>query len=89
MEIIPYIKHYKVVIKNIDPIEVSNEWGITLIRILQDKDCPPFVLINGNLYNRFEILRVEEFEKPRETYQQQQERMRLELEKKHWKLLPY
>ena len=60
MDIVPYKKHYNVFLKWLDEsMKVSWEWWEILMRILEDKDCPPFVKINSNLYNRFEILRVE------------------------------
>jgi len=62
-EIVLYKKHYQVFLKWIEePLEISNEWGEILLKILEDRDCPPFVPIKGWLYNRFEISRVVPYE---------------------------
>lgn len=53
--IIIYKKHFIVSLKKGITISISNEWWEILQRILQDKDCPSFVMINWWLYNRFEI----------------------------------
>ena len=63
MSLILYKKHFEVYIKGIEqPIEVSQEGGETLQKILEGKDCPSFVRINGGSYNRFEIARVVPYE---------------------------
>lgn len=53
--IIKYEKHFIVSLKKWIIISISNQWWLILQKILQDKDCPAFVLINWWLYNRFEI----------------------------------
>lgn len=45
-ELILYKKHFQVFIKGIDePIEISQENGENLGKVLAHKDCPPFVNI--------------------------------------------
>lgn len=62
-ELILYKKHFQVFIKGIDdPIEITQENGENLWKVLAHKDCPPFVQINGWFYNRFEIARVVPYE---------------------------
>lgn len=62
-ELILYKKHFQVFIKWIEePIDVSQEGGEILQKIIEDKDCPPFVRINWGSYNRFEIARVVPYE---------------------------
>ncbi len=53
--IIKYEKHFIISMKKGIIISISNQWGLILQKILQDKDCPAFVTINWWLYNRFEI----------------------------------
>lgn len=53
--IIKYEKHFIISMKKGIFISISNQWGLILQKILQDKDCPSFVTINWWLYNRFEI----------------------------------
>ena len=53
--IIKYEKHFIISMKKGIVISISNQWGLILQKILQDKDCPAFVTINWWLYNRFEI----------------------------------
>ncbi len=63
MSLILYKKHFEVYIKGVeDPIEISQESGESLWKVLAHKDCPPFVQINGGYYNRFEIARVVPYE---------------------------
>lgn len=62
-DLILYKKHYEVFLKWVEkPLELSNEWGAILLKILEDRDCPPFVPIQWGIYNRFEILRVVPYE---------------------------
>lgn len=62
-ELILYKKHFQVFIKGIDdPIEITQENGENLWKVLAHKDCPPFVQINWGFYNRFEIARVVPYE---------------------------
>jgi len=59
-EIKEYKKFYQLVLKGWDTIELT-EQAYTLIKpALLDKAWPPFIEIGWSVYNRFEILKVEE-----------------------------
>lgn len=62
-KLVQYKRHYEVFIDwEEDPIQISHEWWETLKAMLRDKDCPYFIPIGKDLYNRFKIGKVKEFE---------------------------
>lgn len=59
-EITIYEKAYDVFIERVEkPIRVSGQGGEILKKMLSSPNCPSFVPIGENLYNKFNIERVE------------------------------
>lgn len=63
-EIATYKKHYEIYVKAknedwYEIIDISSEWWPKLMEQLNEKD---FVLINWDMYNKYEILKVKKFE---------------------------
>lgn len=91
---------YDVFIKGIEtPINLSKKWWDELIKSLKHKDCPPFLEIWEDLYNRFEIssvrLHKDEISPERQqALREHEEIMRLMQEKEReeqesWEDLPF
>lgn len=54
-----YKKHYEVFLKWVEkPVEISGTWWEILQKILEDKNCPPFVKIHEHTFNIYEITRI-------------------------------
>lgn len=65
---ITYIINFKTPEIN-KPIEVSNEWWIALMKLINEND---FVVINWDMYNKYQILNIKKREEDYENWKRKE-----------------